>query len=141
MNPVAGLPLAPVEDDPDTAGYFAAARRGELAVKGCRACGAVLHLPRALCPVCGSADTAWRPVAGHGRLYSWTTAEHQVHPAFPVPYTVVLVDLDEVPARLVGVLPGRQEQLQVGQPMRVRFDQTPDGTTLPSWEPDEEPTT
>lgn len=125
----------PVIDDPDTAGFFAAAARGELALCACTACGAVLHLPRAYCSSCGSWDTTWRPVAGRGRLYSWTTVEHQVHPAFPVPYTVVLVDLaDEPGARLVGWLPGRPE-LEAGMEMRAVFEPVADDTTVVQWIP------
>lgn len=140
VTAVDALALPPVEDDHDTAGFFAAARRGELAVKVCDACGSVLHLPRQWC-TCGSAESSWQTVAGRGALHSWTVTEHQIHPAFPVPYTVVLVDLDEVAARFVGMLPGRPEGLRVGLPLRVRFDRAPDGTTLPQWElvPDDEP--
>jgi uncharacterized OB-fold protein len=75
----------PVIDDPDTGGFFAAAARGELALCTCTQCGTVLHLPRAYCSACGSWDTTWRTVAGRGRLYSWTTVEHQVHPALRRP--------------------------------------------------------
>jgi uncharacterized OB-fold protein len=125
----------PVIDDPDTGGFFAAAVRGELALCACTACGAVLHLPRAYCSSCGSWATTWRPVAGRGRLYSWTTVEHQVHPAFPVPYTVVLVDLaDEPGARLLGWLPGRPE-LEAGMEMRAVFESVTDDTTVVQWIP------
>jgi uncharacterized OB-fold protein len=127
------VPLLPVVDDPDTSGFFEAARRGELAVKECVTCGQLLHLPRQRCFACGGGDTRWTAVPGTGRLHSWTVVEHQVHPAFPVPYTVVLVDADAVEARFVGMLPGRPD-LQVGAPVRVRFDTAPDGTALPQWE-------
>ena len=54
-----------------------------------------------------------------GHLYSWTVAEHQVHPGFPVPYTIVLVELDEVPGvRLVGHLPDARD-LTMGMPMQA----------------------
>ena len=73
----------------------------------CNGCDAVLHVPVAYCHRCGSWDTRWQVVAGTGRLYSWTVVAHQVHPAYPVPYTIVLVELDDHPeARLVGQLPG-----------------------------------
>jgi uncharacterized protein len=133
MNPVDSLPLLPVVDDHDTGGFFEAAARGELVVKKCAACGQVLHLPRAHCFSCGGSDTVWHPIAGTGTLHGWTVAEHQVHPAFPVPYTVILVDADDVEARFVGMLPGRPD-LHVGDALRVRFDQAPDGTALPQWE-------
>jgi uncharacterized OB-fold protein len=129
--------LRPETDDHDTGGFFAAAAREELAVCACAACGAVLHLPRAYCAGCGRWDTVWRTVAGRGRLYSWTTVEHQVHRSFPVPYTIVLVELDDAPeARLVGYLPGRPE-LTAGMAMRVWFEPVDDeGTLLPQWIPE-----
>ncbi|MCA1843861.1 MAG: OB-fold domain-containing protein [Actinobacteria bacterium] len=129
--------LVPETADPDTGGFFAAAAREELAVCACAACGAVLHPPGAYCAACGRWDTVWRTVSGRGRLYSWTTVEHQTHRAFPVPYTIVLVELDDAPgARLVGHLPGRPE-LEAGMPMRVWFEPVDDdGTLLPQWKPE-----
>jgi uncharacterized OB-fold protein len=123
----------PVTDDRDTAGFWEAARRHELAVLACQECEAVLHMPRAYCHHCGSWSVAWRKVAGRGSLRSWTVVDHQSHPAFPVPYTVVLVQLDDVAARLVGWLPGRPA-LTPGQPLRVWFEEV-DGTVLPQWAP------
>jgi hypothetical protein len=72
-------------------------------------------------------------------LYSWTVVTHQVHPAYPTPYTVVLVDLDDLPdTRLVGSIPGTPE-LVVGQPMQVWFEQLGerDGRPIvvPNWRP------
>jgi uncharacterized OB-fold protein len=99
-------PLLPVDDDHDTAGFFEAARRGELALRACTACAGFLHVPRAYCRTCGSWDGEWRLVGGTATLHSWTVVDHQVHPAYPVPYTIVLVDLDDAPGvRLLGNLP------------------------------------
>jgi len=128
-------PLIPVTDDLDTGGFFEAARRGELAIRMCNGCDAVLHMPRAYCHNCGSWDGRWQPVAGTGLVYSWTVVEHQVHPSYPVPYTVVLVELDDYPAaRLIGRLPGRPD-LAPGQPMQVWFETVDDGVVVPQWKP------
>ena len=70
--------------------------------------------------------------SGRGRVYSWTVVEHQVHPAFPMPYTVVLVQLDDAPARLVGSLAGRRDLIE-GQPMEVWFETLDDGVVVPQW--------
>jgi len=127
--------LLPVVDDRDTAGFFAAARRGELAVQACASCGHVLHLPVAYCHWCGSWEGEWRTLAATGRLYSWTTVEHQVHPSYPVPYTIVLVAPDDAPAaRFVGFVPGAPE-LHEGQAMEVWFETLDDNTVLPQWRP------
>jgi uncharacterized OB-fold protein len=125
--------LVPVTDDADTAGFFQAAARGELVIRMCAACGLPLHLPRAYCHACGSWEGTWKPVAGTGTLYSWTVVEHQVHPAYPVPYTIVLVELDEIPGvRLVGSIPGAPA-LAEGQAMRVVFEELSGGVVLPNW--------
>jgi uncharacterized OB-fold protein len=128
--------LLPVDDDHDTGGFWAAAKEHQLVVRACTACGAILHVPRAYCHTCGSWEGHWRRMSGHGRVYSWTTVEHQVHPAYPAPYTVVLVELIDAPGvRLVGYLPGAPE-LAEGQPMRVWFEELDDGVVLPQWEPE-----
>jgi uncharacterized OB-fold protein len=126
--------LIPVDDDRDTAGFFEAARRGELAIRVCDGCGATLHMPRAYCHTCGSWEGHWQTVSGRGHVYSWTVVDHQVHPAYPVPYTIVLVQLDDVPARLMGYLPGTPE-LNEGQAMEVWFEELQDGVVLPQWRP------
>lgn len=132
---VAATALVPVVDDPDTGGFFEAAQRHELAVCCCGSCEAVLHLPRAYCNRCGAWEPVWRPVAPTGTLHSYTVVEHQVHPAFPVPYTIALVDVDGLPdVRLIGDLPGRPA-LEIGMAMRVRFDEVAEGVVLPRWEP------
>lgn len=126
-------PLVPVVDDHDTAGFFEAAARGELAIRTCADCDSVLHVPVAYCRFCGSNATRWTATSGWGRLHSWTVVTHQVHASYPVPYTVVLVDLeDRASVRLVGRLPGRPE-LEAGQRMEVWFETLPGGVTIPQW--------
>jgi uncharacterized OB-fold protein len=67
-----------------------------------------------------------------GTVYSWSVVEHAVHPAFPAPYTVLLVELDDLPGtRLVGHLPGRPE-LRAGAPVIAWFEDV-DGTVVPQW--------
>ena len=62
--------------------------------------------------------------------------EHQVHRAFPVPYTLMLVELDEAPGvRLAGYLV-RRPDLRAALPMRADFVAPADGVTLVNWVPD-----
>ena len=129
-------PPLPVVDDVDTGGFWQAAAQGRVVVCACRSCAAVLHLPKAYCHFCGSWDIEWREVAPTGTLHSWTVVRQDLHPAFPAPYTTVLVDLDDAPgARLVGHLKGVPE-LTMGMPMRARFDEAEPGVVVVNWEPD-----
>jgi len=60
---------------------------------------------------------------------------HQVNPAYPVPYTIVVVALDESPdVRLIGSMAG-EVSLKAGQPMKAWFDDTSHSTGLPQWRP------
>jgi uncharacterized protein len=126
--------LLPLVDDCDTGGYFDAAKRHELVVCVCNACHAVLHLPRGYCAKCGGSEIGWREVPGQGSIYSWTTIEQQVHPGYPVPYTVIVVQLDEPRGvRLVGFLPGAPE-LAAGRRVQVRWEEAGGDVVLPQWQ-------
>ena len=86
------------------------------------------------CGACQGTDTTWREVAPTGTVHSWTVTRQQLHPAFPVPYTLVLVDLDELPGvRLVGHLDGVPE-LAPGLACRARFESPAPGVTLVQWD-------
>lgn len=124
----------PAPDD-ETAGFFEAARRHQLAIRVCSRCGATLHLPRSWCSRCRAGDTEWRTVSGRARLYSWTAVHQGVHPAFETPYTVVLVELEDHPeVRLAGMLPG-EPALEAGMAMDVTFEDLDGDVTLPQFVP------
>lgn len=119
----------------DTSEFFESAARGELRIRACLDCGHFLHLPREICRFCGSTNLEWRLVNGGGHLYSWTVVRRQAHPSFPVPYCVVLVELDEAPGvRLPGYLAG-SPSLVAGQPMSFTFSKLTDDIGLPQFEP------
>lgn len=123
----------PVTDDPDTGPFFTAISRGDVMICICSACRRPLHMPVRHCADCGAEDPTWIPVRPTGRLYSFTVVEHQVHPDFPVPHTIVLVALDDHPdVRLLGHLPGRHE-LEIDQAMIADFDT---GSPVLRWRPE-----
>ena len=128
-------PIFPNDADRETRGFFEAAAQGRLVFKACHDCAHAIHPPMAHCPHCGGWNTDWREAQGTGRLRSWTTIAHQIHPAYPAPYTVVVVELDDAPeVRLMGYLDGEPE-LADGMPMRVWFQRLAEGPTLPNWTP------
>jgi len=127
-------PLLPYTDDRDTRAFFEAAREHRLVYRACKDCGRGLHPPTAHCPWCGGWNTDWHPAKGGGKLHAWTTVTHPIHPAYKVPYTLVLVELDESPdVRLVGRIDGAPA-LEAGMKMRVWFEAVADGVVLPQWQ-------
>ena len=125
--------VLPIVDDLDTGGFFEAAADGRLAIAHCAHCGAVLHVPRAYCRGCGNFGIEWRTVEPTGSVYSYIVVTHQVHEAFAVPHTIVLVELDDLPGvRLTGWLAGEPD-IHIGQRACTQFEQVADDTTLPQW--------
>jgi hypothetical protein len=127
--------ILPVDFDRDTGPFFEAARQGRLVYRICKACGKGIHMPTQFCGNCGKNDTDWRESSGTGKVFSWTTVTDQVHPAYQVPYTIVVVSLDDAPeVRLIGTIPGHAE-LKAGQSMKVVFDADFGPPGLPQWRP------
>ena len=99
----------------------------------------MLHVPRMYCRHCGSWDGRWAVTDGAATLHSWTVVAHQVHPAYPVPYTLLLVDLDAAPGtHLVGRVDGAPD-LAAGMPLEIWFEELgeTDGrpVVVPNWRP------
>jgi len=127
--------LLPYVEDRETGEFFRAASEGRLVFRSCNSCSRAIHPPTEHCPNCGSWDTGWRESKGAGRIYSWSVVKHQIHPAFPVPYTLVVVELDDSPdVRLMGRIDGAVE-LTPGTRMHVKFEPIPGGGSLPQWYP------
>ncbi len=125
--------IRPVDYDRDTGPFFEAAREHRLIYRHCGDCGRGAQVPTATCRHCGSTATEWREASGKGALYSWTTVMNPVHPAYPVPYTIVVVCLDDAPdVRLIGRIDGVPE-LRAGQAMKLWFEDLGEGQALPQW--------
>ncbi|MGW5076943.1 Zn-ribbon domain-containing OB-fold protein [Rhodococcus sp. NPDC004095] len=131
--------LRPTVVDRGSSGHFAEAAQGRLSVLTCTSCGRRIHLPRPRCVYCGATDPAWQQVARTGTVYAHTVVEHQVHPLFPVPYTVIVVDVDgeEAGVRMIGNLPGRAA-IAAGTPVVCSFedlgeDSEGNSVVIPMW--------
>ena len=115
--------------------FWDAAKQGVLALQRCQSCRHFQHPPYATCVNCMGIDLKFEPVSGKGRLYTWSVMHMQSITGFEdrVPYTTLLVELDEQPKLLLlSYMEGRDEGLQVGQRCEVYFDQVED-FTLPQF--------
>lgn len=134
-----GLPLpAPSPDGLDRE-FWEAARRHELMVQRCNACGTFQFGPEWICHTCRSFDMGWQPVSGRGRIYSWERVWYPVHPALAskLPYMVVLVELpDAGNVRMVGNLLGDpNEPVEIGAEVEAVFEDHPaENVTLVQWQ-------
>ena len=107
--------------------------RGELLLPHCPACGHVFYFPRLHCPKCGDRRPGWRKSAGRGRIFSFTHVAVSFHgPGWEsqLPYTVVLVDLDEGPRMLSRLIGDDRQNAASGDAVEVVFPEI-DGQRLP----------
>ncbi|HEY1282023.1 MAG TPA: OB-fold domain-containing protein [Acidimicrobiales bacterium] len=123
--------------------YWEAARRRELRIQRCKACGRFQHPPGPVCRQCYGDQLEFDLVQGRGRIYSYTVTYHNFVPGFEenVPLPIVLVELDEHDGvRLMANLVARDGEdhvelgaIAVGAPVEVAFQEVADGITLPQF--------
>jgi hypothetical protein len=99
--------LAPV-DDPVSGPFWQAAREGRLVVQRCGSCGELRWPPLVGCPECRSRDTTWVEVAPSGTIWSFVVYHRafQAELKADIPYTVVMVELDDGPYIVGRLVPG-----------------------------------
>jgi uncharacterized OB-fold protein len=110
---------------------------GAIVIQCCAECGTLQHPPEEVCHACGSMTFATQTLAPTGTVYSYTVCHYAASSALAgsVPYTVVLVSLDDAPQiRIVGNLDG---EAAIGLPVFATWEErtADDGTVirLPQW--------
>lgn len=126
--------------EPRTEAFFTS---GRMLLQHCTACDAIQHPPEDVCYSCQGMEFDSREVSNLGTVYSFTVIPHAIVPqlAERVPYTVLLVSLDEAPhVRVVGNYLGNDpDDVQIGMAVRAVWEEIDDpvsGRTLrlPQWE-------
>ena len=123
------------EVSPALAPYFAAARAGRLVVQRCTGCGALRFPPRELCSACLATEAAWQEVSGRGEIFSYYVMHQIYHPGFAaeVPYAVVVVKLEEGPKLTSNVVDCPLDEIAIGMPVEVVFEELSPAVTLPKF--------
>jgi len=120
---------------PTSRPFWEAARKHELKLQKCGACNRFIYYPRDRCPNCFSDQLSWQPVSGRGKLYSYTTVHRASTRSFAdAPYVLAIVELDEGP-RMTTNMTVPQDQLKVGMPVTVVFDDVTKDHTLVKFKP------
>lgn len=98
--------------------YRAGLQAGVLRYQRCAACGAAQTGTRDACSGCGGTRLGWHDAAGRGTVHALTVVHRAPSEAFAalVPYTLVLVDLDEGVRVMAHGTPG----LAIGQRVAAR---------------------
>ncbi len=122
---------------PESVPYWEAAKRHELALPKCNACGKFWFPPSRSCPNCLAVDFDFKTVSGRGKVYSFVTFHRVYHPAFAgeVPYVVAIVELEEGPRLLSNIVGIKPDAVQCEMPVKVVFDDVADDVSVPKFAP------
>lgn len=117
------------------ADFYAYCRKHELRFQRCSACRRWRHVPRDMCAACGSFDWEWARSSGKGTLFSWTTTMQPMMPQFAdlVPYSPVVVELEEGVRMLSWLVDTDADDFTLGLPVEVVFDDVTSDVTLPKF--------
>ncbi len=99
--------------------------------------GAHQFYPRSTSLATGRGDLEWRAVSGKGTVYSFT-ATLVATPGFEddVPYILAMIDLAEGVRILANMINVAEDEIEIGMPVRVAFEQRSDDVTYFCFEPD-----
>lgn len=123
--------------DEESKGFWEASQRHELYVQRCGACGLHRYYPRALCPACLSDDTGWVRCSGKGEVYTFTVTYQNQAPGFRenLPYVLGYVELEEGVRMLTNIVECAPDDVRIGMPVEVVFDDATSELTLPKFKP------
>ena len=115
----------------DSAPFWEGISRHELVFQRCVDCGHWVHPPRPTCPKCQSLEKEWAASSGKGTIHAAVTYREAPHPGFEVPYSVILVEMEEGVHLVSNMIDMRSEDVQIGVPVQVVFEDVTEGLTLP----------
>ncbi|HEV7733041.1 MAG TPA: Zn-ribbon domain-containing OB-fold protein [Candidatus Binatia bacterium] len=123
--------------DEESRGWWEALARHELCVQRCRDCGTLRLPPRALCTNCLSGAIEWVRSSGKAVVYSYTVTHQNQAPGFreELPYVLAIVQLAEGPRLMTNVVECAPDQVRIGMPVEVVFDDVTPDVTLPKFRP------
>lgn len=116
---------APIIDD-HTQAFWTGGAVGELRIARCRSCDLWLHPPRPICWRCQRADIVPQSVSGRGTIWSFTVNRYKWSPDLEPPYVIALVELEEQPGLLLLTTIVDCDEVRIGMPVSVRFEQAGD---------------
>ena len=120
---------------PETQPFWDGCKAHELRIQRCSGCGALRYWGQPMCSRCNSLESEAVKASGRGRIWSYTTTYHGFSRAWKeaVPYTVVVVELDEGPRMTSNLVEADPAEIKVGLPVEVVWDDVTAEVTLPKF--------
>src|SRR3990172_3061511 len=122
--------------DEENKSFWDYAKKHELRMQKCKSCGKIYYPPSSLCPNCHSWEgSEWVKLSGKGQVYSFIVARRATNPAFAkeVPYVVAIIETEEGGRLISNIVGCAPDEVKVGMPVEVIFDDVTDEVTLPKF--------
>ena len=119
----------------DTEPFWDYCKKHELRMQKCSQCGHVRYPPGIICPKCSSLEAEWAKLSGKGEVFSYSVFHYVYNKAFSdnVPYVAASIELEEGPRMLSNVTGCKPEDVKIGMPVEVYFEDVADKFTLPKF--------
>ncbi len=116
--------------------FWDAAHRHELVAYKCGTCGTYYAQP-VTCLRCGNPQMSWVKVSGKAEVYTFCVYRQPFHPAWvkDIPYNVAYVKLVEGPLLMTSITGCDNQDIRVGMPVEVVFDDITPEISLPKFKP------
>jgi uncharacterized protein len=117
--------------------YWDAARRGELYLQRNKSSGKYFFYARPWAPDDYSADIEWVRASGRGTVFTFTVTTAPLFNSYAedLPYVVAVIKLEEGPTMMANIVNCKPEDVRVGMPAKVVFEERKDGFKVPQFEP------
>lgn len=120
--------------NPDYQQFYGYVDRRDLHLQRCSDCGVVRFPVSPVCFACFSDAWQWQRSSGRGRVSSWVVFRRQYFEDYPVPYTVVQVEMEDGPRLMANLLGTDPEAIREGMPVRVMYEPMDGGGHLLQFE-------
>jgi uncharacterized OB-fold protein len=130
--------LKPIpEIQPWTEGFWKGTKQHKLLIQECQDCKAKIFYPKKVCSECWSPNLGWIEANGKGKVYTFTVMLDMVEPKFwgDIPYVLAMVDLEEGIRMMTRVVNCEPEEVRIGMPVEVVFEDINDQCALPFFQP------
>jgi uncharacterized OB-fold protein len=122
---------------PEELPYWEGAKKRELWLQRCNACGKAIYPIGPACPHCFSMDLKWSRMSGKGVIHNCVVYHKPWTPWFKdkVPYAVIQVELEEGPRLTTNLLDCPVADAKIGMPVEVTYEDITDEITLVQFRP------
>lgn len=125
----------PVYEDKE---FWIGAKRHELLLKKCTKCGGWIWFTDSICPTCQCMKFEWVRASGRGTIFSYNIAYRTFTQGWTtedLPYINVIVDLEEGTRMFANLRKCKPEDVKIGMPVELFFDDVTEEVTLPVFKP------